>query len=143
MLGDKSHFSALWQIVKLTLILSHGNAAVESGFSINNDMLVENLLEDSLVGQRTVYDSIQKAGGVLSVHIDKRMLQIVRAARSLWEEALHKSRAAEDCGKSAAAEKRKAAQQIKTLETKKAKLVSEAAVATAEIDQEIKQLKQK
>ena len=106
-LGDKSQFSALWQIVKLTLILSHGNAAVESGFSINNDMLVENLLEDSLVGQRTVYDSIQKAGGVLSVHIDKRMLQFVRAARSLWEEALHKSRAAEDCGKSAAAEKKK------------------------------------
>ena len=57
-LGDKSQFSALWQIVKLTLILSHGNAAVESGFSINNDMLVENLLEDSLVGQRTVYDSM-------------------------------------------------------------------------------------
>lgn len=143
MLGDKTEFSALWQVVKLTLILSHGNAAVESGFSINNDMLVENLLEESLVGQRTVYDSIQKAGGVLSVNIDKRMLQFVRAARSRWEEALHKSRAAEDRGKSAAAEKRKAAQEIKTLETKKAKLVSEAAVAAAEVEQEIKQLKHK
>jgi len=64
-LGEKTEFTALWQVIKLTLILSHGNAAVESGFSINNDMLVENLLEDSLVGQRIVYDSVQKAGGVV------------------------------------------------------------------------------
>ena len=77
MLGDRTEFSSLWQVVKLILIVSHGNAAVESGFSINNDMLVENLLEESLVGQRTVYDAIQKAGGVLSVNIDKRMLQSV------------------------------------------------------------------
>jgi len=39
--------------------------------------------------------------------------------------------------------KRKAAQQIKTLETKRAKLVSASATAAAEIDQEIKLLKHK
>jgi len=140
-LGDRTEFSALWHVVKLILIVSHGNAAVESGFSINNDMLVENLLEESLIGQRTVYDAIQKAGGLLSVNIDKRMLQSVRAARSRWEEALRKSAADEDREKSAAAGKRKAAEHIKTLETKKAKLVSASAAAAAEIDQEIILLK--
>lgn len=141
LLGEKTEFTALWQVIKLTLILSHGNAAVESGFSINNDMLVENLLEESLVGQRIVYDSVQKSGGVLSVNIDKRMLQFVRAARSRWEEALKKRTTAEDNRKSAVAQKRKAAQDIKVLETKKAKLVSEA--AAAQIDKEIDQLKHK
>lgn len=37
--------------VKLLLCLSHGNAAVERGFSVNKECLVENLKEDSLVAQ--------------------------------------------------------------------------------------------
>jgi len=142
-LGDKTEFSALWHVAKLILILSHGNAAVESGFSINNDMLVENLLEDSLVGHRIVYDSIQKAGGVLSVNIDKQMLQFARAARSRWEEASWNNKAVREREKSAVAEKRKIAQQVKVFETKKAKLVSEAAAAAAQLEKEIEQLKYK
>jgi len=48
------------------------------------------------------------------------MLQFVRAARSRWEEALQKYKTAEDSRKSAVAQKRKAAHDIKVLETKKA-----------------------
>ena len=51
--------------------------AVESGFSVNGDMLVENLHEPSLVAQRMVFDSIKSAGGVMGVVIDKRLLQHV------------------------------------------------------------------
>ena len=54
------------QVDPQSLILSHGSAAVESGFSINNDMLVENLLEESLVGQRIVYDSYCRVNVSLS-----------------------------------------------------------------------------
>jgi hypothetical protein len=36
----------LWTVVKLVLIMSHGNASVESGFSINSSILVENMLEE-------------------------------------------------------------------------------------------------
>ena len=43
-------YSDLLEFLKVLLILSHGNAAVESGFSINKDMIVENLKEDSLIG---------------------------------------------------------------------------------------------
>jgi hypothetical protein len=125
----------------LVLILSHGNAAVESGFSINKDMLVENLMEDSLIGQRMVYDGIQKAGGVLSVNIDKNMIHSVRAARTRWEETIQKSKTAREHEQSAAAEKRKITSEIKILETKKAKLASEAATAAANIQKEIDQLK--
>ena len=39
-------------------MLSHGQSAVERGFSINKELLVENLQEKSLVSQRMVYDHI-------------------------------------------------------------------------------------
>ena len=55
-LGEKPKFKELFDDVKLLCILSHGNTTVESGFSINSDVLVENLLEKSVVAQRQVYD---------------------------------------------------------------------------------------
>ena len=57
--------------------MSHGNTTVESGFSINGDMLVENLHEESLVAQRVVYDAIQSAGGIKSIQIDRSLLSFV------------------------------------------------------------------
>ena len=40
-----SHHFELREVVKLVVILSHGNACVESGFSANEEMLVENMSE--------------------------------------------------------------------------------------------------
>ena len=57
-LGEKPKFKELFIVVKLVCILSHENATVESDFSINSDVLVENLLEKSFVAQRQVYDGI-------------------------------------------------------------------------------------
>ncbi|KAK2174904.1 hypothetical protein NP493_768g01027 [Ridgeia piscesae] len=45
------HFSKLWPFIKKLLILSHGQATVERGFSINTQLLVENLKADSFVSQ--------------------------------------------------------------------------------------------
>jgi len=42
----------------MVLILSHGNAAVESGFSVNKELLVENMEEETIVAQRVVFDAI-------------------------------------------------------------------------------------
>ena len=55
-------------------ILSHFNAHVEIGFSVNADMLEENLKEESLIAQRKVHDSIAGSGGVLNVNITSGML---------------------------------------------------------------------
>ena len=41
-------------------ILSHGNACVESGFSANEEMLVENMSESSFVAQRMVFHAVIK-----------------------------------------------------------------------------------
>ena len=37
------------EIVKITLVLVHGNAHVESGFSVNEDILTEDMSESSIV----------------------------------------------------------------------------------------------
>ena len=69
------------------MILSHGNASVESGFSINGDMLVENQHEESLIAQRIVYDSVKAIGGVHKVELDKKMRQYARGAYSRYQTA--------------------------------------------------------
>ena len=54
-----SHYSALVEIFKFIRILSHGQAAIERGFSVNKNVLVENLVEETLIGQRIVLDHIR------------------------------------------------------------------------------------
>jgi len=78
----------LWSIVKLVLMLSHGNASLESGFSVNSDILLDNLHEESLVTHQIVYDDIQTAGGILKVDIIKTLQQCVRTC---YDEALKKN----------------------------------------------------
>lgn len=46
-------------VVKLLLILSHGQATVERGFSVNKEVMVENLKEHSLIAQRVIHDHVQ------------------------------------------------------------------------------------
>ena len=72
--------SELSEVLKHILILSHGNASVESGFSINKEVLVENMHEDSVVGLRTIYDAVLNAGGVLNIHIDQKMRNYVKSS---------------------------------------------------------------
>lgn len=139
-IGQNLEFVELFSMIRCVLTLSHGNAAVESGFSVNGDMLVENLHEDSLVTQRIVYDSVQDAGGITSVNIDKAMLQFVRGARGRYQAALERRRqSASDTDKRATA-KRKAAQEIKALLAKKALLAETAAQDARKLDMEIAEL---
>lgn len=48
----------LWEFDKSILILSHGNTSVESSFSINKDLITVNMLKESIVQQKVVYDAI-------------------------------------------------------------------------------------
>ena len=50
------------EVVKLVMILSHGNARVRSGFSANEETLVENMSEGSLVARRVVFDGVMNEG---------------------------------------------------------------------------------
>lgn len=85
----------LWNLVKSLLILSHGQASVERGFSVNKDTLRPNLTEKNLVALRLVNDTIKtKLGGndavsdVHKINITKNMLASCRMARVRYQSYL-------------------------------------------------------
>ena len=55
---DHIQFAKLWDIFKMLLTISHGQASVERGCSVNMDLLIENLHEKTVAALRTVHDSI-------------------------------------------------------------------------------------
>ncbi|KAJ8887008.1 hypothetical protein PR048_013222 [Dryococelus australis] len=61
----------LRKVVKLLLILSHGNVALERGFSVNGDILIENLKQNYVVAQCLVYDAMKNVGSLYSLDITK------------------------------------------------------------------------
>ena len=91
-IGSKEELKEIWSVFQIVFILSHGNARVESGFSVNADMLVENLKEESLIAQPRVYDSIVVSGGVLNVNITSGMLTYARQSHLLYQECLKQNR---------------------------------------------------
>ena len=62
-------YKSLFSVVKLILILSHGQATVERGFSVNKEVEVQNLKQYTLVAQRIVCDHVNSMGGVLKVEL--------------------------------------------------------------------------
>lgn len=71
---SENSYAKLFDVFKLLLVLSHGQASVERGFSINKEVEVENLKEHSLIAQRLICDHVTIMGGVLNVNISKPML---------------------------------------------------------------------
>jgi len=48
----------LWTCVKALLLLSHGQASVERGFSVNKQMEIDNLTEDTFVAKCLICDHV-------------------------------------------------------------------------------------
>jgi hypothetical protein len=53
-LHEKKIYSTLYDVIKVLLTLSHGQASVERGFSINKQMLRENLSAETIIAMRQV-----------------------------------------------------------------------------------------
>lgn len=83
-MGSSTEFKNLWEVVKVLLVMSHGQASVERGFSVNKEVEVENLKEWSLVVQRLIIDHIRAVGGVRKVQITKELLISAAGARQKY-----------------------------------------------------------
>ena len=57
-LNQQKTYEGLWCIIQLLLTLSHGQVAVERGFSVNKDVLALNLKTLSLTALCLIHDSI-------------------------------------------------------------------------------------
>ena len=71
-------------------MLSHGQASVERGFSVNKEIEVENLYEHYVVSHRIICDQLRAVGGVLNVPVTKKRLAAAASSRQKYEKYLQK-----------------------------------------------------
>lgn len=116
---------------------------MESGFSVNKDMLVENLGTETLVNRRIVYDAVKEGGGVLKMagKVEKPLLVEVRRASSRYKEAAREKRKEQEDdqdGKRRAL-KRKLQEEIRDIMKKKAQVENQQAESLYELKKQLRE----
>ena len=119
LMSKDKHFEKLWRLRPMLLLLSHGQASVERGFSVNRQIEVENMKDETYVARRHICDHVRAVGGIENVIVDKSLLLSVSAARQWYLTYLdNQKRANKEKGK-----KRKSSEdEINKLKTKKRRL---------------------
>ena len=86
---ETKRYKNLEEMVKIGCTLSHGQASVERGFSINDDFLVENLLTETLSSLRLVYDHMY-ANDIKSheIKITPALRKSVKASKQKYQNDL-------------------------------------------------------
>ncbi|KAK9976616.1 hypothetical protein ABG768_021821, partial [Culter alburnus] len=85
-------YPELYKFSQSLLLLSHGQATVERGFSINKEVETCNILEKSMEALRLICDKISVCGGVLKVPLTKELMASVACARSRYRSYLEDER---------------------------------------------------
>ena len=80
--GSMKDYPELWSMVRKLLLLSHGQASVERGFSVNKEVETWNMKSDTIIAHRLICDYVSVCGGVLKVPITKEVLNYAASARS-------------------------------------------------------------
>lgn len=124
--------------LKKIFVMSHGNASVERGFSVNGECLVENQSQQSLIAQRLVWEGIRNAGGVDKVTITKEMIHYARNSCARYHEALDNQKKELAEADRQAKERKRANQIMKELQTKKRKVMAEAHREAEMLDDQIR-----
>ena len=79
-------YITIWKVIKMMLILSHGQAQVERGFSVNKDLSKDNMSPDTIIAFRQVYDSIQQYQcPSYEIPVNSEMLKSCKHSRSRYE----------------------------------------------------------
>lgn len=87
-LAGKAEFQVLWSVVRQLLLLSHGQATVERGFSFNKETVADNLSQTALKARRVILDHIHSVGGVENVEISKPLMISASSAYGRYERYL-------------------------------------------------------
>ena len=118
----------------MLLVLSHGQASVERGFSVNKEVEVENQKEKTLVAQRLIIDHIRAVGGVLNVEITKELLISAGGARQKYIAYLEEQK--REKSNTALAMKRKAhMEELGELKKKKARVEADVVALEKSADE--------
>ncbi|TKS67776.1 hypothetical protein D9C73_000900 [Collichthys lucidus] len=83
----------LWAFCKKLLLLSHGQAEVERGFSTNKEVEICNLSEEGMTAHRLICDHVRVYGGdVTRVPLTKEMITYCATARTRYRTYLEEER---------------------------------------------------
>ena len=119
--SKEKELESLWEVVRTILVLSHGQAQVERGFSTSKELMDINMKQRTLVAKRAIVDYVQHIGGVEKVNINKSMIMAAACARSSYRAYLDEQVEAKK--KATAKRKRESeADELDKLKTKKARL---------------------
>ena len=125
------------EVVNLVIILAHDNARVESGFSANEEILVENMSESSLVVRRMVFNDVMNEVGISNVDVNIKMVKFVNNAHSECVKQLEKQKEQQTSGEKERAEKRKIANEPKKVKEAKQKFTEQHKQKTVELESPI------
>ena len=134
---DSHSMIDLLNIIRLVLVISHGNDRVESGFSINGDIILPNMLCESIVAQRIVYEAVAEAGNATKVLIDEEMITYVRDASRQNTLAEQEKQRKQTEGQKKIAEKRKITADLKKAVALKKVKVDEMRNMVLQTDKEL------
>ena len=110
----------LWVVAKKVLLLSHGQASVERGFSVNKN-LSTNMEAKSIISKRINVDHVRSMSKVVNVRIDKEFWRSVCVARRRYELYLELEKKEKE--ESAVTRKRKlVAEEINQLQVKRSRI---------------------
>lgn len=128
----------LSKVVKVVCTLSHGNANIERGFSVNSECIVENMREELLVARRIVYDTILSIGGIYNLKVEKPLIHAARNSYSRFVEASKEKKKQQEEKGLQMQNKRYAEMNVKELQRKKAKILEDAQRQADLLNEEIK-----
>ncbi|KAK9976520.1 hypothetical protein ABG768_021725 [Culter alburnus] len=122
-------YPVAWAFCQKLLLLSHGQASVERGFSVNKEVETDNMQEETMIAHRLVCDYVDLHGGVTKVPLTKELLVSVGAARSRYRIFLDQQRARKES--EAGTQKRKLAEEYLTDLKRKKTTVQEVSTCLA------------
>lgn len=102
------------------LTLSHGNADVERGFSLNKSIITHSrtsLSENTIIAIRHVKDAVKRYGGICAVPISAKLLNSVTKSHSFYAAAMDAEKKLEEAEKKRALDE-KFANEAKRMKTK-------------------------
>jgi hypothetical protein len=126
------------------LVLLHGNASVEGGFSVNNQLLTENMSRRPLWLRgwcMTPFTQLAWMSSMSTVHVNPKMIANVRQSHAANKAALLAKQQKESEAQLKAKEEKKRKAIISKLEQQKKIKLQEMRTETTEIDKKIAELK--
>lgn len=133
-MSSNPDFKELWGIVEKLLLVSHGQATVERGFSINKSVEKDNLSEHSHVAIRAICDYVNHVGGVVNVKVDKELRSAASSGRLKYNAYLAERKKDEEKAK-VSLKRRKLEEEIDELKKKKQCLETDIKELYSEADQ--------